>query len=105
MGQAIHRGCGVYGRFRVCLGLCGWVVWIDGQWWCGFVWLGCVGFGCGNGWVGGQLIGLLWWVADHLAIWGCWVLVTAVGLDWVASCCNDGGLLIKLWVVVDVVDR
>lgn len=31
--------------------------------------------------------------------------VTMVGLDWVANCCNDGGLLIKLWVAVDVVDR
>ena len=34
-----------------------------------------VGFGCGNvnGWVGGLLIELLWWVTNPFAIWGCWV--------------------------------
>ena len=50
-------------------------------------------FGCGNGWIGGLLIGLLWWV-----------LVTVVGLDWVADCCGGSGLLIGLWIAVDLVD-
>ena len=31
------------------------------------------GNGNGNGWVGGLLIGLLWWVTDRFAIWDCWV--------------------------------
>ena len=44
-------------------------------------------FSCGNGWIGGLLIGLLWWV-----------LVTVVGLDWVADCCGGSGLLIGLWI-------
>ena len=50
-------------------------------------------FSCGNGWIGGLLIGLLWWV-----------LVTVVGLDWVADCCGGSGLLIGLWIAVDLVD-
>ena len=73
-----HR---VHGGFRVCLvGRFGSVVLVV-MWICvvGLCWLCGVGFGYGNGngngngWVGGLLIGLLWWVTDRFAVWGCWV--------------------------------
>ena len=32
-----------------------------------------------------------------------WLMVVGMGSNWVASCSSGGGLLIKLWVVMDVV--